>query len=123
MNLTQQQIELVSESFQKIIPISAQAAELFYSRLFEIAPETQALFNATHMKVQGNKLMSTIGAAVTGLRNMDDLVPVVRNLGKRHLKYQVTDERPIPLIRTVNFVPSSTLLSTLISPPMISIMP
>jgi len=97
MSITQKHIQLVSESFQKVIPISEQAAELFYSRLFAIAPETEALFEKTRMKEQGNKLMSTIGAAVAGLRNIDDLVPVIKNLGKRHVKYHVSDEMYQPV--------------------------
>ena len=97
MSVTQEQIQLVSESFQKVIPIADKAADLFYGRLFEIAPETEALFEKTRMKEQGNKLMSTIGAAVAGLRNIDDLVPVVKNLGKRHVKYHVTDEMYQPV--------------------------
>lgn len=97
MSITQQQIQLVSDSFQKVIPIAEQAAELFYNRLFEIAPETEPLFEKSRMKAQGNKLMSTIGAAVAGLRNIDDLVPVIKNLGKHHVKYHVTDEMYQPV--------------------------
>lgn len=97
MSITQQQIELVSESFQKVIPIAELAAELFYHRLFEIAPETEALFEKTRIKEQGNKLMSTVGAAVAGLRNIDDLVPIIKKLGARHVNYHVTDEMYQPV--------------------------
>jgi hemoglobin-like flavoprotein len=41
------------------------------------------------MGKQGAMLMSMIGAAVNGLRNLETLAPVVRQLGARHVKYGV----------------------------------
>ena len=38
------QIELVQASFEKVRPIADQAAELFYNRLFEIAPHYRHMF-------------------------------------------------------------------------------
>ncbi len=35
--MTPDQVKAVQESFSKVAPISEQAAELFYGRLFEIA--------------------------------------------------------------------------------------
>ena len=40
----QQQVQLVKQSFAKIAPIVEQAADLFYGRLFEIAPQLRPLF-------------------------------------------------------------------------------
>jgi hypothetical protein len=51
MSITQQQTELVQTTFAKVVPIAAQAADMFYARLFEIAPHMQPLFKATNMKV------------------------------------------------------------------------
>ena len=42
--MTPEQITLVQTSFQKVVPIAGTAADLFYDRLFETAPETRALF-------------------------------------------------------------------------------
>ena len=39
-----EQVELVRGSFEMVKPITGQAADLFYNRLFEIAPETKPLF-------------------------------------------------------------------------------
>ena len=41
---TPQQVKLVKQSFAKITPIAEQAANLFYGRLFEIAPQLRPLF-------------------------------------------------------------------------------
>ena len=42
--MTPQQIELVQTSFKKVVPIAGTAADLFYDRLFEIAPEVRSMF-------------------------------------------------------------------------------
>ncbi|MCH8894251.1 MAG: hemin receptor [Chloroflexi bacterium] len=86
-----QQINLVQKSWSKILPISDKAAELFYNRLFEIDPSTKVLFRGD-MEVQGRKLMQMITAAVNGLNDLDGLVPVVQDLGRRHGGYGVQEK-------------------------------
>jgi len=39
-----QQITLVQESWDKVVPIADKAAELFYGKLFEMDPSVEALF-------------------------------------------------------------------------------
>jgi len=89
--MTPKQIQLVQSSWQKVLPISDQAAELFYGRLFELAPSYRRLFT-TDQKEQGRKLMQMIGVAVNGLPRLDTIVPAVEDLGRRHLDYDVTEE-------------------------------
>ncbi len=84
-------IELVQESFKKVVPIADKAAEIFYGKLFEKDPSLKPLFKGD-IKDQGKKLMSMIGTAVSGLNNLDALVPVVQNLGKGHAGYGVEDK-------------------------------
>jgi len=52
--LEARQITLVQSTWSKVFPISEKAAELFYSRLFEIDPSTKVLFKGD-MKTQGKK--------------------------------------------------------------------
>jgi len=84
-------ITLVQESFEKVKPIAPAAAEIFYSKLFELDPQLKPLFpnGEDAMKTQGNKLMTMLGAAVAGLTNLDALIPVLKDLGKRHVAYKV----------------------------------
>ncbi len=84
------QIQLVQSSFAKVTPIADTAAQLFYTRLFELDPTLSRLFRGDRVE-QGRKLMQMIGAAVRGLDNPDKLMPVVRQLGIRHLGYGVED--------------------------------
>ncbi len=81
---------LVQHTFAKVVPIADQAAALFYGRLFEMDPSLRPLFK-TDLVEQGKKLMQMIGFAVKGLDTLDQLVPAVQSLGKRHAGYGVTD--------------------------------
>ena len=86
--ITNDQKLLVQGSWAKVAPISEDAAKLFYAKLFELDPEVKPLFK-TDLKSQGEKLMKMLGMAVNGLNNLDRLVPIVQDLGKRHKNYGV----------------------------------
>jgi len=94
--MTPQQVDLVQSSFAKIAPIAETAAALFYSRLFEIAPQTKSLFHAD-MAEQGRKLMTTLAVVVNGLRNLDAILPAAKALAVKHVAYGVTatDYKPV----------------------------
>ena len=89
--MTPHQIDLVQQTFADVKPIAAAAAELFYNRLFTLEPSLRPMFKGD-IRQQGQMLMSMIGAAVNGLKDLDALVPVVRSLGARHVKYGVRDQ-------------------------------
>ena len=89
--MTPQQIAQVQTSFAKVAPIADTAAELFYGRLFETAPETRALFRGD-MAAQGKKLMGAIAMVVNGLGNIEAIAPPVRELAMRHVAYGVRKE-------------------------------
>jgi len=85
-------VELVQTSFEDVKPIAATAAEIFYAKLFELDPNLKPLFPAADedkMKEQGNKLMTMLSGAVAGLSNIEGLIPVLQDLGKRHVAYRV----------------------------------
>ncbi len=86
--LTQQQIGLIRENFDTVAGIAPQAAEMFYQRLFELNPSVRPLFKGD-MVEQGRKLLALIGTVVRKLDQLDDLVPSVQGLAKRHLDYGV----------------------------------
>lgn len=90
--MNQKTIQLVQDSFQKVLPIADQAMIIFYDQLFAINPALRSLFPADPNKMgnQRNKLKAMLAAAVAGLSNLEKLVPVLQNLGKRHTGYGVT---------------------------------
>jgi hemoglobin-like flavoprotein len=89
--MTEEQIYLVQRSWRQVLPIADTAAELFYTKLFSMDASLKPLFKGD-MKVQGRKLMVMIGTAVGGLSKLNDLVPAVQDLGRRHVKYGVKDQ-------------------------------
>src|SRR3974377_262856 len=84
--MTPEQVKLVQQSFSKIIPISDQAAVIFYDRLFEIAPQVKSMF-PSDMAEQRGKLMATLTAVVNGLGNLSSILPAASALAKRHVAY------------------------------------
>lgn len=105
MGLTTEQVTLVQTSWAKCVPIADVAADLFYTKLFELDPELRPLFPAD-LADQKKKLMNMITAAVDGLTDLSALVPVVQDLGRRHaVYYKVT----APMFDTVG----AALLDTL----------
>ena len=94
--MTPNQIELVQTSFSKVAPIAATAADLFYGRLFEIAPQVRDMF-PENLSEQKKKLMAMLGAAVAGLSTLDTLMPAVRALGRSHAGYGVTARHYAPV--------------------------
>ena len=74
-----EQIALVRSSFESVKPITAEAADLFYNRLFVIAPETKPLF-VNDMAEQGRKLMATLAIVVASLDRLETILPTVEQL-------------------------------------------
>ena len=94
--MTPDQVKAIQESFAKVVPISEQAAALFYGRLFEIAPAARPLFRGD-LEEQGRKLMGMLGAVVNGLGNIETILPAASALAKRHVDYGVkaADYEPV----------------------------
>lgn len=88
--MTPEKVEMVQASFKKVAPIADAAADIFYDRLFEIAPDVRPLFPA-QMTDQKRKLMTTLGTAVSNLHQIDTILPVVQELGRKHVGYGVKD--------------------------------
>ncbi len=88
--MTPEQITLVQTSWQKVVPIKDKAAELFYGKLFELDANLKPLFKGD-MTEQGRKLMAMINTVVNKLNDLDDIVPAVQDLGKKHVGYGVKD--------------------------------
>jgi hemoglobin-like flavoprotein len=89
--MTPRQIELVQESWQQVVPVANDAAQLFYVRLFALDPSLRPMFRGD-MEEQGKKLMAMIDFAVKAPTRLDSLLPGLRALGERHGRYGVRDE-------------------------------
>jgi nitric oxide dioxygenase len=94
--MTEEQAQLVRESWAKVRPIAPAAAAMFYARLFEIEPSVRPLFKRD-IGEQGRMLMGMIGMVVARLDDLGALVPAVRALGARHASYGVREEHYAPV--------------------------
>lgn len=86
--LTPLQIELVRVTWQRVQPMRAAAADLFYTRLFAIAPEVRPMFKR-EIQAQGAMLMATLDTVVASLDRLDDVLPTAERLARRHVAYGV----------------------------------
>ena len=89
--MTIEQIELVQDSFARVQPVAAKTARMFYQRLFAIDPSLRPMFRGD-LDEQGRKLMQILSVAVNCLRHIEQVLPVVEEMGRRHARYGVRDE-------------------------------
>ncbi|HYU15912.1 MAG TPA: globin domain-containing protein [Candidatus Acidoferrum sp.] len=101
--LTKAEKVSIRRSWDLVKPIMETVADLFYRRLFEIAPQYRSLFKQD-MEPQKRKLIAMLSFIVESLdwpdeswkdsiAVEDDLFLVVLALGRRHIRlYRVTDE-------------------------------
>jgi hemoglobin-like flavoprotein len=83
---------LIKASWAAVEPIADDAAGLFYGRLFELDPALQRLFRRTDMAAQRKVLMQTLTVVVKSIDRLDQIVPAVQALGRRHAGYGVRAE-------------------------------
>jgi len=74
---------------------------LFFKRIFEIAPSALALFSfkdeeplleSEKLKSHGLKVMKTVSVAVSSLNDVPSLLPILEELGRKHVAYGVAKE-------------------------------
>lgn len=88
MTLGADEVDLLRRSFQAATRDMPDLVDLFYRRLFEIAPETRLLFRGD-MALQGEKLKSTLGMMIAQIQDIAMLHPMLADLARRHVRYDV----------------------------------
>lgn len=86
--MTPHQVDLVRRSFDAIWPVRRKLAELFYRRLFELAPDARHLF-MSDIERQQLKFMDMIAAIVGALDNRDVFQSLVSHSGRQHAQLGV----------------------------------
>ena len=66
--------------------------DIFYARLFAAAPSVKPLFAGTDLRRQKAMLLSALVLVRKSLRDMDAMVPTLRELGARHVGYGAKPE-------------------------------
>jgi hemoglobin-like flavoprotein len=100
--------ETIRRSWKLVEPMAESVPDLFYKRLFDIAPQYRSLFSED-MTAQRRKLLAMLSFVVKSIEWPEefwtdriaadqDLVMVVAALGRRHAQlYRVPDEAYAPV--------------------------
>ena len=88
MTISNDQINRIRRTWAQVATSPDRTADAFYSRLFEAAPQTRAMFKGD-MKLQGRKLVNTLAFIVDTLDDLDTLVGEAQDLARRHVTYGV----------------------------------
>jgi hemoglobin-like flavoprotein len=80
-------LEALEASFDLVAPQGDALMDTFYARLFAAAPAVKPLFAGTDLRRQKAMLLSALVLLRTSLRDLDAIVPKLRELGARHVAY------------------------------------
>ena len=89
--MTERQKQIVSETFPLIREMALPVTLLFYGRLFDLDPSLRQLFKID-LKEQSKKLIATLDALVESIDDWQRIVPVLHQLGQRHVGYGVKEQ-------------------------------
>jgi methyl-accepting chemotaxis protein len=91
-------LHALETSFDLIAPRGDELMDEFYSRLFAAAPAVRPLFPGD-MRKQKAMLLSALVLVRKSLRDLDRIVPTLRELGARHVAYGARPEH-YPVVGT-----------------------
>jgi nitric oxide dioxygenase len=74
-------------SFDVVAARGDELVDDFYRRLFATAPAVEPLFAGTDLRRQRAMLLSALILVRKSLRDLDAIVPRLRELGARHVRY------------------------------------
>ena len=80
-------LEALEASFDLVAPQGDALMDTFYARLFAAAPAVKPLFAGTDLRRQKTMLLGALVLLRKSLRDLDAIVPKLRELGARHVAY------------------------------------
>lgn len=85
-------LDALETSFDQIAPRGDELMDVFYARLFSVAPSVKPLFAGTDLKRQKAMLLAALVLLRRSLRDLDSVTPALRELGARHVRYGALPE-------------------------------
>jgi len=85
-------LKALETSFDLVAPRGDELMDVFYARLFAAAPAVKPLFAETDLKKQKTMLLGTLVLLRKSLRDLDAIVPKLRELGARQVAYGARPE-------------------------------
>jgi len=86
--LDQETVHELKTSWAKVD--GAAVVAIFYHRVFDLAPECRGLFQGTDWAAQHVKLAGAMTAVIGSLDDVQSIVPVLHDLGRRHAQYDLS---------------------------------
>jgi hemoglobin-like flavoprotein len=80
-------VATLEKSFDLVAPQGDELMRTFYDKLFEAAPSVRPLFADVDMERQRQALLNMLLVLRESLRDLDDIVPDLEELGARHVEY------------------------------------
>ncbi len=84
--------ETLEKSFDLVAPQGDELMRTFYDNLFEAAPSVRPLFADVDMERQRQALLNMLLVVRESLRDLNDVVPDLEELGARHVQYGAKPE-------------------------------
>jgi hemoglobin-like flavoprotein len=85
-------VATLEKSFDLVAPQGDELMRTFYDKLFEAAPSVRPLFADVDMERQRQALLNMLLVLRESLRDLDDIVPDLEELGARHVDYGAQPE-------------------------------
>jgi hemoglobin-like flavoprotein len=85
-------VEMLEQSFDLVAPQGDELMQTFYDKLFEAAPSVRPLFADVDMERQRQALLNMLLVLRESLRDLEDIVPDLEDLGARHIEYGAQPE-------------------------------
>jgi len=80
-------LDALETRFELVAPRGDELVDTFYARLFTAAPAVRPLFAGTDLPRQKAMLLATLVLLRTSLRNLDAILPKLRDVGARRVAY------------------------------------
>jgi len=93
-------LEALETSFDLVAPRGDELMDVFYARLFEAAPSVKPLFATTDLHRPKTMLLGALVLLRKSLRDLEVIVPKLRDLGARHVAYGAQPEH-YPVVGSV----------------------
>jgi hemoglobin-like flavoprotein len=85
-------LQSLETSFDLVAPSGDELMDVFYARLFAAAPAVRPLFAGTDLRRQKGMLLGALVLLRKSLRDLDRIVPALRDMGARHVRYGARPE-------------------------------
>lgn len=86
--MTEEQIQTIRDSWERVRPAARQIGRSLYDKLFEKLPHVRHMFN-DDINQQACKLAAVMSFVVGKLHRLEDIFPDLRHIGAKHADYHI----------------------------------